>query len=123
MNKWMYVAGVVLIAGFAVVMVFDLQEARTPYITTAAEAKSVTDRPIRFVGAIVPGKTSYDREKQELVFELRGEKGKTLSVRYRGAKPAHFDAAHKAVVTGTYRGGKFVATRILIERPSKHKGR
>ena len=123
MNKWMYIAGVVLIAGFAAMMVIDLQKAGTPRVTTVAEARGITDKPIRFTGAIVPDKTTYDRDTQELHFELRGEKGDTLTVHYRGARPADFDAAERAMVTGTYRGGKLVATRILIERPLESKGR
>lgn len=123
MNKWLYVLGVVLIAGFAGLGVVQLNEAQTPYVTTVAEAKQVKDRPMQFMGDLVKGKSSYDKSTHELVFTVRGKDGDTMRVRYTGVKPANFDSADSAVVRGTYRGGELDATQVLLKCPSKYKNR
>ncbi len=123
MNKWLYVLGVLLIAGFAVLGAMELKDAQTPYVTTRAEAEAAKGRPIQFMGSLVPGKTSYDKANDELHFVVKGRDGSTIGVRYKGVKPSGFDTAESAVVKGTYRGNEIVANQVLLKCPSKYKNR
>jgi len=122
MSKWMYMFGAMLIAGFAVLGVMEMQSATTPYVTTVAKARALADKPIQFKGAIVRGKTSYDDSSHELLFTLRDDKGETIRARYNGIKPGNFDTADVAVVRGTYRDGELSANQLLLKCPSKYKG-
>jgi cytochrome c-type biogenesis protein CcmE len=119
----MYVMGAVLIAGFGVLGVLEMIKAQTPYLTTVAQAKAITDRPMQLVGSIVREKTTYDNKTDELVFQLRDRKGQTLTVRYKGVKPGNFDTADKAVVRGSIVGGEFIAGQVLLKCPSKYQGK
>ena len=123
MSKSMYILGALLIAGFAALGVMEMMKSQTPYVTTAAEVRSIKDRPVQFMGSIVPGKIRYNDSDDELRFELKDEKSDTLKVRYKGVKPANFDSADKAVVRGTYSGGELVADQVLLKCPSKYKGK
>ena len=123
MNKWLYVLGVVLIAGFAALSVAEMARSRTAYVTSVSEVRARKDRPVQFMGSIVRGKTSYDDETDELLFRLADGKGSSLAVRYNGVKPANFDGAAKAVVRGTYNGAEFIADEILLKCPSKYRGK
>ena len=123
MNKWMYVLGALLIGGFAALGMVEMIKAQTPYVMTVREARSITDRPIRFMGAIVRGKTSYDEQNDELVFQLKDAKGDAVDVRYKGVKPPNFDNADRAVVRGSYIGKTLVADQLLLKRPSKYRSK
>jgi cytochrome c-type biogenesis protein CcmE len=123
MNKWLYVLGAVLIAGFAVLGMNEMIRSRTPYLTLVSEVRSVGDRPLRFMGTIVHEKTGYDENTDELVFTLRDGKGETIEVRYKGVKPANFDRADKAVVRGRLYGDEFVADQVLPKRASRYQGK
>jgi cytochrome c-type biogenesis protein CcmE len=123
MSKWMYVAGIALIAGFAALMVMELRNSTTPYVTKVADIRSFGDRPVQFKGRIVQGKTTYDRATHDLCFALADDAGKTLDVRYDGPKPGSFVTADYAVVRGVYRGGKFRADQLLLKCPSKYQGK
>lgn len=121
MNKWIYILGALLIAGFAVLTLIELQNAGTPYVTTVAQARTIKDKPMQFIGSIVKGKTSYDSSADRLTFSLKDSKGRTLRVRYEGIKPGNFDTADKAVVRGVFRGTEFDADQVLTKCPSKYQ--
>ncbi len=123
MNKWMYILGVVLIAGFAVLGATELMKAQTPYVTTVAEVRAVKDKPVQFIGRISHSSTRTDEKTDELMFQLVDDKGETIVVRYKGVKPANFDTADKAVVRGTYYGRDLVADQVLLKCPSKYQGK
>lgn len=122
MSKWMYIAGAVLIAGFAVLIVMDLQSAATPYVTSVREARKMQDRPIQFMGDIIKSTAKYDDATDELSFQLRDREGDTIAIRFKGVKPANFDSADKAVVVGNYRGDEFIADDLRLKCPSKYEG-
>lgn len=122
MSKWMYIIGVVLMAGFMVLMVSEVQRSSTQYVMRVDDAVRISDRQIQFSGWIVPGKTSYDLAKHELSFVLRDKEGKTLDVRYKGPKPASLDSATSAVARGYIEGGKLEADQVLLKCPSKYEG-
>jgi cytochrome c-type biogenesis protein CcmE len=123
MNKWIYVLGVVLIAGFAALGMMQMIKTQTPYVTLVSEARAIKDRPIRFEGSIVRGKTRYEEIADQLVFQLRDTRGDTIQVRYKGVKPADFDKADRAVVRGNCYSDEIVADQIILERPSERGGR
>ena len=123
MNKWLYVLGVVLIAGFAAINMAEMARTRMAYVASVSEVRARDNQPVQFMGSIVRGKTSYDDQADELVFRLADGKGASLAVRYNGVKPANFDGAAKAVVRGTYNGAEFIADEILLKCPSKYRGK
>ena len=123
MSKWMYIAGIVLIAGFAVLTAMELRDSLTRYVTRAADVRSFGDRPIQFRGRIVHEKTTFDRATHDLCVTLADDAGKTLDVTYDGPKPGNFDTATTAVVRGVYRDGKLKADGLSVNCPSKYQGK
>jgi cytochrome c-type biogenesis protein CcmE len=123
MSKWMYVAGIVLLAGFAVLTAMELSNSSTPYVTKVADIRSFGNRQIQFKGRIVHEKTSYDDAGIALRFALKDDAGKTLDVSYDGPKPGNFDTADCAVVRGAYKHGTFRAEQLSLKCPSKYQGK
>jgi cytochrome c-type biogenesis protein CcmE len=122
MSKSMYVIGILLIAGFAALMVLEMQKASTQYVTSVDDALAAKNRPIQFRGTIAHDKTTYERSTHELRFVLKDDQGKTLEVRYRGPKPANMDTADIAVAIGCIDRGALKADEVLLKCPSKYKG-
>lgn len=123
MNKSMYIIGAILIAGFAVLGVLEMLKAQTPYVETVAQVQAAGEQPVQFIGAIIPGKTKYDENTDELAFVLQDKAGKTLDVRYKGVKPTNFEHADKAVARGIYRNNKLIADQLLVKCPSKYQNK
>lgn len=123
MNKWATIAGVVLIAGFCALGFVELSRSHMPYVSSVSEVKAADGRQLQFAGTILHDTAKYDPATSELVVQLSDEKQDRLLVRYEGVKPANFDTAPKAVVTGTYYGKEFVAKRFLTSCPSKYQGK
>jgi len=123
MSKWMYVAVVVLLAGFAVLTAMELKDATTPYVTKIADMRQFGGRTIQFKGSIAHGRTVYDRATHDLRFALKDDAGKILDVSYDGVKPGNFDDADCAVVRGVYKDGKFRADQLSLKCPSKYQGK
>lgn len=122
MNKPLYVVGILLIAGFVVLMAAEMKNASTQYVTTVAEVLAARKGPVQFQGIVLHDKTMYDRFSHEMRFTLKDDIGKTIEVRYRGPKPSGFDTADRAVAVGVARDGKFHASQVLTACPSKYKG-
>lgn len=122
MSKWMYVLGIILIAGFAVLMAVEMKSAATPYVTSVRDVTGSHGGSVQFKGAIDHSKTSYDRADHELRFLLKDDAGKSLAVRYDGPKPGNFDSADTAVVRGVYSNGYMKADQLLLKCPSKYEG-
>lgn len=118
----MYVVGIVLIAGFAVLMVCEMQRAATPYVTRVDSLAGVSGKKVQFKGAIVHPKTSYNAANHELRFALKDDAGKLLQVRYDGPKPGNFDTADVAVVRGIYADNSLRANDLRLKCPSKYEG-
>ena len=119
MSKWIYVLGAVIVGGFAVLGMMRMIEVQTPYVTLVAQARSITDRPVRFAGSIVRGATVYDDGTDELVFRLRDGAGDTITVRYTGVKPPGFDDATAVVVRGRCYRNDFIATQVVPARSTE----
>ena len=118
MSKWLYVFGVVLIAGFAALNLAEMARNRTAYVTSVSEVRARRNQRTEFTGTIVRGSASYFDETDELVFRMVDSRGMSLGVRYKGVKPANFDAATEAVVKGSYNGSEFIADAIQLKPPS-----
>ncbi len=118
----MYVLGIVLIAGFAVLMAVEMKSAATPYVTSVRDVMSSRGGTVQFKGMIDHSKTSYDRPSHELRFSLKDADGKSIAVRYDGPKPGNFDSADTAVVRGVYSDSFLKADQLLLKCPSKYEG-
>lgn len=123
MNKLLYIAGAVLIAGFAVLGMIEMLGSQTPYLETVAQVTKAGDRPVQFLGEIVRKESRYDESTDELIFTLRDKSGASIPVRYKGVKPANFDEAEKAVVRGQYIGSEFIANQLNLKCPSRYRGK
>lgn len=123
MNKYVYVIGILLVAGFAVMGATEMMQSQTPYISSVAQVVSLPGKPVQFIGIINHSKTGYNQATGELRFQLKDDKQKILDVSYKGVKPANFDSARNAVVRGTYVNGKFSADQLLLKCPSKYESR
>lgn len=110
-------------AGFAVLMAFEMKNAATPYVMKVENVAASAGRPIQFKGNIVHEKTGYDRASHENYFTLTDKEGKTLKVTYDRQKPANFDTADIAVVRGVYQEGVLKADRVSVKCPSKYEGK
>lgn len=123
MSKWMYAAGIMLLAGFAVLTGMELANSSTPYVTRVADIASFGDRQIQFKGTILHQKTRYDDSSMNLCFTLADDAGRTVDVSYDGPKPGNFDTCDSAVVRGVYRGGRFRAEQVFLKCPSRYQGK
>lgn len=115
--------GAMLIAAFAVLMIFEMKNAVTPYVMKVENVTSSAGHPVQFKGAIVHNKTTYNRASHETIFTLTDNEGKALRVTYDRQKPANFDTADVAVVKGVYRDGALRAERVSVKCPSKYEGK
>jgi len=121
-SKSTYILGAIIMAAFAVLMMFEMKNAATPYVMKVENVTASDGRPVQFKGAIVHNKTGYNRASHETYFTLTDKEGKTLKVTYDRQKPANFDTADVAVVRGVYRDGALKADRVSVKCPSKYKG-
>lgn len=119
----MYIFGAILMAGFAVLTVFEMKNAATPYVMKVENVNTSAGRPVQFKGSIIHDKTGYDRAFHETFFTLKDSEGKILKVTYDRQKPANFDTADVAVVRGVYQGGALKADRVSVKCPSKYEGK
>jgi cytochrome c-type biogenesis protein CcmE len=121
MNRTAYILAALAIGGFAVLGMLELISIQTPYLRFVSEVRSVTDRPVWFIGDIVHERTRYDISADELTFVLRDSKDETIVVRYKGLKPAGFDKARKALVRGNCYGNEISAHQIILDQESPYK--
>ncbi|MFP3941259.1 MAG: cytochrome c maturation protein CcmE [Thermoanaerobaculia bacterium] len=119
----LYAIGAVLVVGFAGFALASFKETLTPYVTYA-DAR-VTDRVVQVAGGLAAGSSSYDAEREALVFALEDEEtGETLPVRYHGVKPGNFEDAVSIVAIGRWESeaSEFQADKLLVKCPSKYQG-
>jgi len=122
-RNYLYALGGVLILAFAGFALASFKETLTPYVSYE-QARSV-ERQVQVAGGLVQGSSSYDDERQSLVFTLHDEAtGDTLPVRYHGVKPANFEDAISIVAIGRFHeaDAEFAADKLLVKCPSKYQG-
>lgn len=123
MTKWATIAGVVLVAAFGVLGFVELMQSQIPYVTSVSDVKAAPGKTMQFMGAIEHNSVKFDAQDNMLAFDLRDEAGQKLSVSYHGVKPANFDSAPRAVVTGEFADSAFVAKQLMTSCPSKYQGK
>jgi cytochrome c-type biogenesis protein CcmE len=90
----------------------------SPYVS-AKEASARPGTPVHVAGKIDHSSTRSSANSLEFI--LIDDHGDPMPVVYSGMKPANFDAAPKASVSGTFKDGKFVADQIATQCPSKYE--
>lgn len=122
-RNYLYAIGAVLVVAFAGFALASFKETLTPYVSYA-DART-TDRVVQVAGGLAQGSSSYDVERESLVFALEDEAtGETLRVRYHGVKPANFEDAVSIVAIGRWSpaDSEFAADKLLVKCPSKYQG-
>lgn len=110
-------------AGFTVLMIFEMKNAATPYVMKVENVAASAGRPVQFKGSIDHAKTAYNRASHETCFTLTDKDGNALKVTYDRQKPANFDTADVAVVRGIYQNGALKADRVSVKCPSKYESK
>jgi len=113
-TKWLYVTGILLMAGFAIMGSLELSQTATPSYRLVREVKKAGDTVFQFTGEPVKSSVHYGESSDEFVFKMRDVAGEVVTVRFKGLKPTGFDFARRIVVRGTYRGSEIIATQVLI---------
>lgn len=90
----------------------------SPYVS-AKEAAAKPGERVHVAGTI-----DHDSAKNRdgvFTFRLIDDAGDPLLVEYHGMKPGNFESAPSASVEGTFSNGKFLATRVSTQCPSKYE--
>lgn len=113
------IVGVVLLVGFASLLLLNFGEQVGGYMNFEEAAK--TGAKAHVVGYWVEDKAmNYDPGSNVFSFYMRDEAGAVRQVKYANPKPASFEDAEKVVVEGHLDGEVFVAEHILMKCPSKY---
>lgn len=92
----------------------------SPYVS-AKDALRNSGKVVHVAGDIAHQTVRADAAAQTLSFILIDDAGDKLPVVYKGMRPANFDSAPKASVTGKAQNGVFVAEKITTQCPSKYE--
>ena len=114
--------GAILAALFAVagigLGVYAFMVNASPYVT-AKEAMATPGERVHVAGEIVH--SSAKTGQGTFSFTLIDDNGDELPIVYHGMKPGNFESAPTASVEGQMQDGKFVATRVSTQCPSKYE--
>ena len=122
MKNYYIIAGVV-VAALIALGASSFMSSMTPYVTRFAGVRASAADKVQVPGDVIKSRTTYDREKGELVFYMKDPAGEEMKVVYSGVRPANFDQADRVVAIGKYRGGAFRAEQLLVKCPSKYQSR
>jgi cytochrome c-type biogenesis protein CcmE len=115
-----YTVGGVMIVAFLAYGATSFKSNLTPYVSFEEAQKSA--RKVQVAGGLVPDSTTYLEDEEKLKFGIVEEGGATMTVLYEGIKPGNFEEATQIVAIGTYTGGAFHASQLLVKCPSKYQG-
>lgn len=120
--------GVGLIAAAIVFLMVTAFGSSSMYYLTVdevgAKGSEIYDRPLRMSGNIDQASIQFDIAQPLLVFDLTGDKGGKVVVRYRGVKPDNMAHATQAIIEGKlHSDGTFDANKVMLSCPSKYQGR
>lgn len=117
--KWKSILGLVAMAGFAGLLLFNFGNQVGGYMNFEQAAKSGNQAHV--VGTWVESRpTKYDRSQNVFTFFMRDQSGSIRKVRYPNPKPANFEQAEQVVVEGRMKDDAFAANHILVKCPSKY---
>jgi len=117
--KWKSIIGLIAMAGFAGLLLFNFGNQVGGYMDFEQAAQSGNQAHV--VGTWVEDRpTRYDRSANVFTFYMRDKTGTVRRVRYPNPKPANFEQAEKVVVEGEMKGKAFAAHHILVKCPSKY---
>jgi cytochrome c-type biogenesis protein CcmE len=119
------VATIVLIAVFAVAMVYVVARQGAYYRQVSALAARDDGRNVKVGGAVVRGTIARDAAGVHFTIEDLTGRPTTVRVDYAGQMPATFAAGVQVVVTGRYasRDGLIAADELQTKCPSKYQGK
>jgi len=117
--KWKSILGLVAMAGFAGLLLFNFGSQVGGYMNFEQAASSGSQAHV--VGTWVEDRpTKYDRTANVFTFYMKDESGTVRKVRYPNPKPANFEQAEQVVVEGKMESNAFAASHILVKCPSKY---
>ncbi|HNZ08544.1 MAG TPA: cytochrome c maturation protein CcmE [Bacillota bacterium] len=113
------IAGIVIMAAMAVVVLISFSGSLTPYVTLEEARKRGTT--VQVAGVPDFASQRYEQGTNDFMFEMTDHVGEKVTVRFLGAKPSNFDDATNVVVIGKYLTDEFVAKKMLVKCPSKYQ--
>ena len=117
--KWKSILGLVAMAGFAGLLLFNFGNQVGGYMNFKQAEKSGNQAHV--VGTWVEDRpTHYDRAQNVFTFYMRDQTGTVHKVRYPNPKPSNFEQAEQVVVEGQMKDEAFAAHHILVKCPSKY---
>lgn len=117
--KWKSILGLIAMAGFAGLLLFNFGSQVGGYMNFEQAAQ--TGSKAHVVGTWVEDRpTHYDRSANVFTFYMRDQSGTVRKVRFSDPKPANFEQAEEVVVEGRMDGDAFAAEHILVKCPSKY---
>jgi cytochrome c-type biogenesis protein CcmE len=107
-------------------LIFVGMSSATSFYMTVDEVvekkEEAMDKPLKVSGNIVGETVHWDPDKILLTFELEGESGARIPMRYQGVKPDTFNDGWEAIVEGRlHSDGTFEGTDLLVKCPSKYE--
>ena len=120
--------GVLIIAAAIVFLMVTAFGSSSMYYLTidevATKGSEIYSRPLRMSGNIDQSSIQFDLAQPLLVFNMVGDKGGKVVVRYQGVKPDNMSQATQAIVEGKLQpNGTFIANKLMLSCPSKYEGR
>ncbi len=121
--KRSYLLGAAVIVAALVFAMLSFKSTLTSYVSIAEAMAG--EHNVQVAGLLAPGTTTYDVDKNLLIFTLKDEEDKKMVVHYAKSKPANFENADKIVAVGKYDKNQraFLANELLVKCPSKYEGR
>jgi cytochrome c-type biogenesis protein CcmE len=107
-------------AGGIAISIYAFVAGATPYVA----ANKVVENPGRkfhVAGEILHETARLDLRSGAFFFDIRDDEGTNLPIEYAKGKPGNFDSAPKVSVLGAYENGRFVATEVKTQCPSKYE--
>ena len=117
------VATVVLVAVFAVGVVWVVSAKGAYYRQVSDLSSSMDGKSVKVGGQVVNGTIERDATGVHFTMEDLTGKPTTIKVNFSGQMPATFAAGSQVVVTGKYAGDVIDADQMQTKCPSKYQGK
>ena len=117
------VATVVLVAVFAVGIVWVVSAKGAYYRQVSDLTGSMSGKSVKVGGQVVDGTIVRDASGVHFMMEDLTGRPTAIKVNFDGQMPATFEAGSQVVVTGTYAGDAINADQMQTKCPSKYQGK